>query len=560
MQWLIAAHPQWWLGLMLLSLHGALAWGIGQWWSQALMLTHFGVFLLWQPLWRGERDLSPAYAVLIMLGGILLLLNSWWLLALWIAILVGLVGGNMPGSGARMQRMVYLLAITYLLSILLLWVVPNLIPGQAAIPALTLVVRYGLLMLPLLILPLKVDMRQPEINYAVDFFSSLMLFLLLTVLVLGSFTVMMFTGKIYPVALVQTMLGIAVVLLMLSWLWSPLGGFAGFGQLLSRYLLSVGLPFERWLRNLASFAEKEHEPIAFLSLAMEDIGQLPWVVGGEWQAKEISGEFGAASRHSAEFTFHQFTLILYTRWRLSPALMMHVKLLTQLLGYFYEAKLREQTLKQNAYTQAIYETGARLTHDVKNLLQSMKTLCAAAETSEASQANALQALMQRQLPQMTQRLQGTLEKLQAPQKKAESGKVSAKIWWQTLQYRYTNMHIDFLANNIDESMSLPADLFDSVVDNLVQNALEKRRLQSGLKISVNFFDGKSFGLRVCDDGIAMETTTAQKLFSGPVKSEWGLGIGLYQAARQAEQAGFRLELVENKDGQVCFWLHPIVND
>ena len=558
MQWLIAAHPQWWLGLMLLTLHGALAWGIGEWWTQALMLTHFGVFLLWQPLWRGERELSPAYATLIILGGILLLLNSWWLLTLWIAILVGLVGGNMPGSGARMQRMVYLLAITYLLAMLLLWVVPNLIPNQPSIPALSFVVRYGLLILPLLIFPLKVEMRQPEINYAVDFFSSLMLFLLLMVLVLGSFTVMMFTGKIYPVALAQTVMGIAVVLMMLSWLWSPLGGFAGFGQLLSRYLLSVGLPFERWLRNLASFAEKEHEPIVFLGLAMADLGQLPWVEGGKWQAKGVSGEFGAVSKHHAEFTFHEFSMTLYTRWRLSPALTMHVKLLTQLLGYFYEAKLREQTLQQNAYTQAIYETGARLTHDVKNLLQSMKTLCAAAETSEASQAEALQALMQRQLPQMTQRLQGTLEKLQAPQQKAENGKVSAKIWWQSFQNRYTNMNIDFQVENFDDSLSLPADLFDSVSDNLIQNALQKRRLHSELTISVSFFNGVTYGLRVCDDGAAMEATTAHKLFSGPVKSEWGLGIGLYQAGRQAEQSGFKLTLAANQEGQVCFVLQPLV--
>jgi len=94
------------------------------------------------------------------------------------------------------------------------------------------------------------------------------------------------------------------------------------------------MPFERWLRNLASFAEKEHDPVVFLGLAMEDIGQLPWVVGGHWETKGSQGKFGAESEHSASFSFHQFTLVLYTRWRLSPALMLHVKLLTQLLGYF----------------------------------------------------------------------------------------------------------------------------------------------------------------------------------------------------------------------------------
>jgi hypothetical protein len=40
----------------------------------------------------------------------------------------------------------------------------------------------------------------------------------------------------------------------------------------------------------------------------------------------------------------------------------------------------------------------------------------------------------------------------------------------------------------------------------------------------------------------------------PVSSRGGLGIGLYQAARQAEAAGFRLALETNKEGKVCFAL------
>jgi hypothetical protein len=40
----------------------------------------------------------------------------------------------------------------------------------------------------------------------------------------------------------------------------------------------------------------------------------------------------------------------------------------------------------------------------------------------------------------------------------------------------------------------------------------------------------------------------------PVSSRGGLGIGLYQAARQAEAAGYRLSLESNRDGDVCFAL------
>jgi hypothetical protein len=35
-----------------------------------------------------------------------------------------------------------------------------------------------------------------------------------------------------------------------------------------------------------------------------------------------------------------------------------------------------------------------------------------------------------------------------------------------------------------------------------------------------------------------------------------LGIGLYQAARQAEQLGYQLHVAYNEQGRVCFELRP----
>jgi hypothetical protein len=42
----------------------------------------------------------------------------------------------------------------------------------------------------------------------------------------------------------------------------------------------------------------------------------------------------------------------------------------------------------------------------------------------------------------------------------------------------------------------------------------------------------------------------------PVASASGLGIGLYQAARQAEALGYQLLLEKNADGDVVFALTP----
>jgi hypothetical protein len=104
------------------------------------------------------------------------------------------------------------------------------------------------------------------------------------------------------------------------------------------------------------------------------------------------------------------------------------------LGDVYDAKRREQRERKHAYAHAIHETGARLTHDVKNLLQSLQALCAAADSSDGVRAVELQALMRRQLPQIAQRLERTLEKLARPQLHTMTP-VDASRWWQALQRR-----------------------------------------------------------------------------------------------------------------------------
>jgi len=46
----------------------------------------------------------------------------------------------------------------------------------------------------------------------------------------------------------------------------------------------------------------------------------------------------------------------------------------------------------------------------------------------------------------------------------------------------------------------------------------------------------------------------EQLFHNPVQSHTGLGIGLFQAAKQAAQAGYCLALAANEPGMVCFVL------
>ena len=381
-QKVMAQHPQWWFGAMLLALHAALAWGIDSFFSRAMLLVHFGIFLIWQPVWRGERNLDLRQASLVVIVGLLLAgWNSWWLMAVWLAVLFALIGGSVFGSEQPRQRIAALLAALYLLSLLLVWVVPHLFVDESFDAALVVMVRYVLPVLPLAMIAIRLPVASRSSPLAVDLLYSLMLFLLVTGLVLGSFVVKQGSHGDYPLALAESLMVMGLVLVTLSWLWNPGGGFTGISHLLSRHLMSLGMPFERWVKSLADLAEREREPAHFLAVALQNMCELPWVAGLSWKAPHSSGELGARSRFKAEFVFQDLTLTFHTKWSLSPALLLHLKLLTQMLGHFYEAKQREEVQRMNAYTQAIYETGARLTHDVKNLLQSLRSLCAAAEIS-----------------------------------------------------------------------------------------------------------------------------------------------------------------------------------
>ena len=73
-----------WLSLMLLALHGSLVLELTDPLARALLTSHFGLFLLWQPLWRGEQQLHGRQVVLILVAGsILVVAGNWWLMALW---------------------------------------------------------------------------------------------------------------------------------------------------------------------------------------------------------------------------------------------------------------------------------------------------------------------------------------------------------------------------------------------------------------------------------------------------------------------------------------------
>jgi K+-sensing histidine kinase KdpD len=220
--------------------------------------------------------------------------------------------------------------------------------------------------------------------------------------------------------------------------------------------------------------------------------------------------------------------------------------------FYYKAKVQERQLTKQAHLRAIYETGSKLTHDVKNILQSTKTLTQAVIQDEGRTSETYQ-ILKKQLPLLTERLQTTLEKLSAPALEA-SESVSLKTWWQEMQSKYAGRNISF-NGTVHSDPPIPLEMFNTVTENLLDNARSKRLVEPELSISVELqADNNNIDLRVIDNGSPVTDDTLEQLFNEVIFSENGFGIGLYQSSQLAKRAGYKLALEHNNQGNVCFLL------
>lgn len=539
-----------WLSIAMLALlHGALWVGIDSTWARPLLLAHLGLFMLWQPLWRSEAKLSWGNSIYILaLSLSALFWLNWWVLAFWVSGLFALVGGRVFAFHSRWQRAFYLLLMAYLLAVLLLYVAPHLfgLPEFEEVTNNLLEFGLPLLLLIMAVLPLERDVSDNV--QAVDFIYVLLLFTLLILLILGSLAFMTLGKVEYLTALLRTLFLLGAALMVLGVLWSPRMGFSGLQASFSRYVLSIGTPLEEWLKQIALAAQQEQNPATFLERATTYLVEMPSISGISWLADEGHGNSGVSSQYRVELIEEDLALTLFTHKSISPTVLLHMRMLVQVLGHFYQAKRREQRLREMTRQQTIYETGARLTHDLKNMLQSLFALTSVAQHDAAKAL----PILKNQLPVLVQRIESLLIKLKAPSEDAEDIKMPLSTWWESACQRYQHRDIQWVAGEIGSEL-IPAPLFDCVLDNLLENASNKRLREPNIQISVTV-SSAPLCMEVRDTGSAVPEGLARNLLRTVVPSEDGLGVGMYQAARWAQQMGYRLILKENREGAVRFEL------
>lgn len=549
----------WLLVFSLLLLHLALTQGVDSAVGRGLLLGHVGSVLLWQPLLRGDRQLSFLELVVWLgLAALLCWRTSWGLMLYWSLFLAGMLGGRLFVLASPVARLQYWLALVYLVFALVGLILPEILPPTASPPELLGLFVAGLTpLLFLLMLAVRARPEEGQDDRQIDFVGSLVLVLVLGGVMLGALTLMFVGARSYLEALLQATFITAGGLLLLGWAWNPRAGFVGLGLAVMRHALSGGRAFERWLDEVARLALADGGLPRFVASACAGMLQWPGVAGVRWQLDgEVHADnLGRCDGKPVHMAHGILRITLYGWQDFNPTLLWQADLMVRLLAQFVAARVQAERLQAMSYLQAVHETGARVTHEVKNLLQSLDTLCFALEHVEKGRESDLQAMLGRQLPAISQRLHEALARIRQPAVDAAEVRPAGR-WWAALQARFEGQDVQFVASIPNEAVGLPGVLFDTVADNLLRNALDKRGAGSS-EIRVTLDLSQPGGrLTVQDDGAAIPPMRVASLFAQPLGGGSGLGIGLYQSARLAVAAGYRLELVDNRPGCVAFRLSP----
>lgn len=530
--------------------------------GRLLFLVHVGVGLLWQPFVQPRHRIGGVGATAVIICALLFAyFLNWGVLLVWTMLLIGVAGGKVFLFPGRSERIFHLLGVGYLTTATLALVLPKSLAalnlGEPVLESLVLYLAPAVFVV-MALWPGKSGQREDR-GEVVDYIYGVLVLLLLAVIVLGSLSFALIFRASYAESLLTTLALVSGILLLLGFIWNPHAGFGGLGSALAQHVMSLGLPIEGWLEFLSELARSEEDPERFLARACDELPRrLPGVVGGHWTGFSATGSFGEQQGQRIMFAHGYPKLELVTAFAPGPALRWDYDLAIRFLGEQYLGKRRAQELKRLSYFEAIHETGARLTHDVKNLLQSLETLCVTAQRESAVASPQFNALLLRQLPEIAARLRQTLAKLSAPGRAERSEPAPAATWLQALESRNGAAWIDFVAAGDMASATLPyPELFSGVAENLLQNIADKRRDAPCLRAEVRLICAENgVSLEISDDGAAIADELAMRLFTQQVPSENGLGIGLYQSARLAEEHDHRLVLVENRDGCVCFRLAP----
>ncbi len=523
----------------------------------AFTLILYGLFLLWQPLW--SKDIKVRKIPAAFIGIFLIILAN--LFPKESFIFFGLILSGLIGSRLLIQssfRSFDLLALLIIIIEMAVGVVPSAF-AEIRLPGLFADYMQTLVLVPILLFffaPNPDNKRRGRSQ--VDLMHGLLASTLIFLVLLGGIVINLLYGVDYIDGLLLTVFIVSTLTIGISWFWNPGIGYSGIGVLWNRYAMTIGGPFEVWISTLTTLIEERFlTPAEYLETACDHLVDNDWLNGIQWNFENYRINVGEKFGPRLEYSLSKNnTVDLYYKSNPGNALEQHTILLIRMAYQFYLAKLNQEIVRAQEHFATIHHTGARLTHDMKNILQSIKTSLDI--LSDDSDTQEQQKLLQTNLTQISGRLESTLNKLKAPKLDTQINLVDCHEWMDQLEAQHhSNQKFEF-SRDIESNIPLPVDLFDSIAENLINNALRKK---SSHRVKVRLLSNDDITLlSICDDGDAIKSEVEVDLFNQPISSGSGMGIGLYQSAIMAGAFNFELELSQNEPGKVCFNLFQHLTD
>lgn len=522
-----------------------------------LILILYGLFLLWQPLWSKDSHVRkwPIVALALFIALISYFFTNESL------VFFGLIFSGFIGSRLLSQpafRSFDLLGLVIVILEMATGVIPRAFP-QIELPILFSDYMQTVILVPILLFFFASNPdHKTQARSQVDLMHGLLTSTLIFIVLLGAIVINTLYGVEYIDGFLLNVFIVSTLIIGISWFWNPGVGYSGIGVLWNRYAMTIGGPFETWINTLTTLIEEQYlTPNEYLEAACEHLVENDWLNAIQWNfenGKVFAGEkTGTWLEHPVS---EDISVELYFTSNPGTALEQHTILLIRMAYQFYLAKLNQEKMRAQEHFATIHHTGARLTHDIKNILQSIKTSLDILNLSNNSEKQ--QALLQTNLTQISSRLENTLSQLKTPSLDTQIKLFNANDWMDKLEQQHnSNSDIHFY-REVSNNIPLPIDLFDSVVENLINNAMRK---PSTSKVDVRLHSNTGIILlSVCDDGNAVESSIETNLFNQPVSSGSGMGIGLYQSTIMARAFNFELELSQNETGKVCFNLFQHLRD
>ncbi len=471
-------------------------------------------------------------------------------------VLCGLIGSRLVSQPTF--RSFDLLGLLIVIMEMATGVIPNAFP-EIELPGLFSNYMQTLILIPILLFFFATNPDQKiQARSQVDLMHGLLTSTLVFIVLLGAIVINTLYGVAYIDGFLLNIFIVSTLTIGISWFWNPGIGYSSIGVLWNRYAMTIGGPFETWINTLTTLIEEQYlTPNEYLEAACEHLVENDWLNAIEWNFKNNKISAGEKSGIWLEHAISDDVNVeLYFKASPGTALEQHTILLIRMAYQFYLAKLNQEKMRAQEHFATIHHTGARLTHDIKNILQTIKTSLDILNLNHHSEKQ--QALLQTNLTQISARLENTLSKLKAPALDTHIKLFDANDWMDKLaQQHNSNQQIHF-HREISNNSPLPIDLFDSVVENLINNAIRKPSTEN---VDVRLhFNSEIILLSVCDDGSSVDSIIEANLFNQPVSSGSGMGIGLYQSTIMAGAFNFELELSQNEAGKVCFTLFQHLSD